>query len=42
MSKEVTCRVLAPVLEAIQDKKLAPVIWLHKIPYSVEYLQKKA
>jgi hypothetical protein len=41
MSKEVACRVLAPVLEAIQNKKLPTEIWLRKIPYSIEYLQKK-
>jgi hypothetical protein len=41
MSKEVTCRVLSPVIEAIQNKKLSTEIWLYKIPYSIEYMQKK-
>lgn len=41
MANEVTCRVLAPILEAIEKKGLPPEIWLKDIPYSAAHLHNK-
>lgn len=41
MGKEVICRVLAPIIGAIQIKAISPDIWLKDIPYPLEYLLDK-
>ncbi|MEJ2634733.1 MAG: sensor histidine kinase [Calditrichia bacterium] len=41
MEKEVTCRIIAPILEAIKNKEVPPEIWLKGIPYPTACLQNK-